>query len=188
MATNYKKYSSSLSRRYFVTPHTVPTGIRSIIARSSSDAAISTSEIKVASSKTPVGILLKCPRNDKKCSGLQYLTSSHFLYATALLPLSAIAASPSAEGVNTILNNILGASTILIQILITLAVLTFGWGIVKLIFAASDPKQVENAKGILLWGVIGIFVLSSLYGIITFIKTYVGLPDESPIQAPKFGK
>ncbi len=113
----------------------------------------------------------------------------YFLYtAAALFPFSVLAASPSAEGVNTILNNILGASTILIQILITLAILTFGWGVVKLIFIASDPKQIKDAKGILLWGVIGIFVLSSLYGIITFIKTYVGVPDESPIQAPKFGK
>lgn len=113
---------------------------------------------------------------------------SYFLYIIPILPLSAIAASPSAEGVNSILNNILGAATILIQILITLAVLTFGWGIVKLIFASSNPAQIKNAKGTLLLGIIGIFVLSSLYGIITFIKTYTGLPDESPIQAPKFDK
>ncbi|MDP3779499.1 MAG: hypothetical protein Q8R30_05660 [bacterium] len=113
----------------------------------------------------------------------------YFLYTAAVLfPFSVLAASPSAEGINTVLTNILNASTILIQILITLAILTFGWGVVKLIFAATNPQQIKDAKGILLWGIIGIFVLSSLYGIITFIQTYVGLPDESPIQAPKFGK
>jgi len=110
-----------------------------------------------------------------------------FIYITlSLLPFSAMA--QSSEGINSILNNILSASTVLIQILITLAILAFGWGVVKLIFAASNPQQIKDAKGILLWGMIGIFVLSSLYGIITFIKTYVGVPDNSPIQIPKFAK
>ncbi len=111
----------------------------------------------------------------------------YFLYtAAALFPFSVLAASPSAEGVNTILNNILGASTILIQILITLAVLTFGWGIVKLIFAASDPKQVENAKGILLWGVIGIAVMASMTGIVAFLQTYFGVSGNDTIKVPQF--
>jgi len=74
-----------------------------------------------------------------------------FIYITlSLLPFSAMA--QSSEGINSILNNILSASTVLIQILITLAILAFGWGVVKLIFAASNPQQIKDAKGILLWG------------------------------------
>jgi len=92
----------------------------------------------------------------------------------------------SAEGVNTVLGNILNVSTILVQILVLLAVLIFGWGVIRLISAAGDPQHIKEAKGILLWGFIGIFVLSSLYGIITFIETYIGVPENSPIQVPKF--
>ena len=116
--------------------------------------------------------------------------TSCFLISLALLPLKLMAlSSPDPERVDTLLGYILNAADILITILITLSFVVFGWGIVKLIANAGDPQKIKDAKGIMLWGVIGIFILASMYGIITFIRKYTGITsDNPPIEAPQFEK
>lgn len=96
------------------------------------------------------------------------------------------AQSPNPAVVNTVLTHFLTLLTLVIQILILSALIVFGWGVVKLIFSASDPKKIEQAKYIILWGIIGLFVLASMGGILAFIKTYLGIPNNSPIPAPMF--
>ena len=98
----------------------------------------------------------------------------------------ACAASPDVEPAKSILVNFLRFLNTLVLILTAFAFVVFGWGIIKLIFAGGDAKGVAEAKKILLYGVIGIFVLVSLGGILFFIKTYIGIPDNSPVEIPKF--
>lgn len=105
----------------------------------------------------------------------------------AAVPAFVFAASP--EQLNSILGNILNLADILVQIAAVLAIVVFGWGIVKLIASADDPKKLEEAKGIITWGVIGMFILASTYGIIRFIEIYTGIDSGgSPIEIPKFKK
>ena len=116
----------------------------------------------------------------------------HFSYPlfTILLttPLLGYAQNPDAGPVESVLTNFHTLLSVVIEILITLAFVVFGWGIVKLITskAGGDPKKVNDAKQIILYGIIGLFVLSSMYGILVFIKTYLGVPDNTPITVPKF--
>ena len=109
-----------------------------------------------------------------------------FLVILTFNPLVAFAQSPDAGPVKSVLENVLTFLKVVIPILITLALLVFGWGIIKLITAGEDVKKRTDAKGILTWGIIGIFVLTSMYGIITFVKDYIGIPENQPIQVPKF--
>ena len=114
---------------------------------------------------------------------------SHFFLAILFTsPLFAYAQNPDAEPVKSVLTNFQTLLTVIIEILIAFAFVVFGWGIVKLINskAVGDPKKVNDAKQIILYGIIGLFVLSSMYGILAFIKTYLGVPDNTPITVPKF--
>ncbi len=114
--------------------------------------------------------------------------SNWFLIFLTSLPLIALAQAPNPAPVNTVLTNFLALLTMVIKILISSALLVFGWGIVKLIFTtkAGDAKKIGETKQILLWSIIGIFVLASLGGIIIFLKTYLGIPNNVPIQPPTF--
>ena len=116
-----------------------------------------------------------------------FFSFAHF-FSIALFaaPLLAYAQSPNAEPIKTILTNFGTFLAVLVEILIALAFAVFGWGIMKLITAGGDTKKIHDAKGILTYGIIGLFVLSSLYGILVFIKTYLGVPDNTPITVPKF--
>ncbi len=54
-----------------------------------------------------------------------------------------------------------------------LALLAFIWGLANFILRAGDPKKVEEGKQIMLWGVIALFVLGSLGGIIEVLGSTV---------------
>lgn len=97
----------------------------------------------------------------------------------------AYAASPNSEQVNTIISFAINATEVGVQIGLTLALVVFGWGIIKFISAAGNPKKIIEAKYIMLWGVIGIFILASLFGIVKFINLYFGIDAGNPIEPPR---
>lgn len=97
----------------------------------------------------------------------------------------AFAASPNPGQVDTVINNAIDAAEVGVQIGIVLALVVFGWGIIKFISAADNPKKIQDAKQIMLWGVIGIFILASLFGIVKFINIYFGIGAGNPIEPPR---
>lgn len=100
------------------------------------------------------------------------------------VPLTAFGAE--FDNITPIAENILDLSKILVLIVFVLSIVVFGWGIVKFITAAGDPTAVEKAKQFLYWGVIGIAVGASIYGLITFLQTYFGVEAGGlTIEAPE---
>ena len=98
--------------------------------------------------------------------------------AVAALPFIAFAAPIGGNAVDTvspIANSVLALANILVTVVFVLAVVAFGWGIVQFIFAGGDPAGIAKAKSFLLWGVIGMAVMASLFGLITFMQQYFGV-------------
>jgi hypothetical protein len=89
--------------------------------------------------------------------------------------------------ITTIIENITAVLGRVITVVFMLAVIAFGWGIVKLIVAAGDPNEIKNAKGIIVWSVISIAVLASVAGIILYIQQFFGIdPNQTNISPPQF--
>ncbi len=88
--------------------------------------------------------------------------------------------------INQIIVNLIGTARLVIILLFVLAVLVFVWGMVKFIFAASNPEKLKEAKGILWWGIIGMFILASVFGIVVALQVYFGIGAPS-IPIPQFG-
>lgn len=64
----------------------------------------------------------------------------------------------------------------LVVLVIALAVLAFFWGLAKFIFNVSgDEKSVEEGKRIMIWGIIALFVMVSVWGIIRFAQGELNL-------------
>ena len=75
--------------------------------------------------------------------------------------------------VNTFLNALIG-------LFITLAIVAFFWGLIKYLFNMGT----ENAKDgiqIMLWGVIAIFVMVSIWGIIRLLQATFRVTSTDPI-------
>ena len=65
---------------------------------------------------------------------------------------------------------------ILIPILAAAALLVFFWGLVKFILKlGGDAKAVEEGRNKMVWGLISLFIIVSLWGIIYFFQRQLGL-------------
>ncbi len=57
-----------------------------------------------------------------------------------------------------------------------LALLVFMWGLVKFIFKiGGDEKAIEEGKNLMKWGLVALFVMISVWGIIGFFQGELGL-------------
>ncbi|MDP3779497.1 MAG: hypothetical protein Q8R30_05650 [bacterium] len=102
-------------------------------------------------------------------------TVSRFAFAAVATAMPFIAFAAAQDIVSPIATNVLNLVKILVTIVFVLAVVAFGWGIVQFIFAGGDPGQLGKAKSFLLWGVIGMAVMASLFGLVGFLQTYFGV-------------
>lgn len=57
-----------------------------------------------------------------------------------------------------------------INFLLVLATLVFLWGILKYITAGGDAAKVAEARSYIIWGIVGLAVMASVWAIITYLK------------------
>jgi predicted PurR-regulated permease PerM len=66
----------------------------------------------------------------------------------------------------------------LIPIAFALCLLYFFWGVAQYLRAgAAGEKATEEGRRIMVWGVAALFVVFSIWGIIRFIRSEVGLSE-----------
>jgi hypothetical protein len=95
----------------------------------------------------------------------------------AVAPLFAFAAS--AFTIITTVNQILAT---LIPILITLAVVYFIWGVIQYT-VSTDEEAKKGARGKIIQGLIGLFVIVAFWGIIRLITNTFGVGPEQLNQS-----
>ena len=91
-----------------------------------------------------------------------------------------------ASQITDIIKDSIDVIRLAIAAVFTLAVLVFAWGIVRLIAASSNAEEVRKAKGIIWWGLVGMFILASLGAIIAFFQGEFDIAPGVPIKPPQF--
>lgn len=71
--------------------------------------------------------------------------------------------------VDSLLTSIGGLVSTALPILVGLALLGFFWGLVKFIFAQGNEDSKTDAKKIMIWGLVALFVMVSVWGLVGFI-------------------
>lgn len=114
----------------------------------------------------------------KTISRIRHLVPALAATTVLALPVIAFAAAiggNAVDNVTPIANSLLATAQVLVTIVFTLSIVAFGWGIVQFIFAGGDPAGIAKAKAFLLWGVIGMAVMASIFGLIGFLRSYFGV-------------
>lgn len=103
----------------------------------------------------------------------------------ALFLVTPFAASAQAlAGINTLAAGFGAVVNTLIPIMMALAVLAFFWGLVKYIASASDEAAKESGKNLMIWGMIALFVMVALWGILGWVQAQLGLSGQIVTTAP----
>lgn len=63
----------------------------------------------------------------------------------------------------------------IIEFLFVLALLLFIWGIIRFIFKAGDAEGREIGKKHMIWGLVGMFIMVSVFGILRLIVVTFGI-------------
>ena len=65
--------------------------------------------------------------------------------------------------------------TPVVQLMFAAAVFFFLWNVFKLITVADQPKEMAEFKSRIMWGIIAIAVMASMWGLVTVIMGSTGL-------------
>ena len=68
----------------------------------------------------------------------------------------------------------------LIPFIIALAVVIFLWGVLKFIMAAGDEKKRGEGRDSIIWGLIGITIMVSIWGLVKILTDTLNLDNTIP--------
>jgi heme/copper-type cytochrome/quinol oxidase subunit 4 len=72
----------------------------------------------------------------------------------------------------------------LIPVFFGLAIIYFFWGLIVFLRAAGDPKAQEAGRNQMIWGVIAIAVMLSVYGLTVWLRTLFGIGGDTSLPIP----
>ena len=71
-------------------------------------------------------------------------------------------------------------STTIIPLLFSLAVLIYIWGIIQYVIAEDDEGKRKKAKDTIVYGIIGLFVMISIWGLVRILGNTFGVQNTIP--------
>ena len=97
---------------------------------------------------------------------------SILVLALVVTPVVAFGAVSDLQGLIDMAKGIVSS---LVPLIMSLAVLAFVWGIFKYLTEAADPGKREEGRQFMIWGIVALFVMVSLWAIVGVIKgTFFG--------------
>lgn len=75
----------------------------------------------------------------------------------------------------------------IIPVIAGMTLLVFFWGLAKFIarVGGGDEKAVAEGKSLMIWGVLGLFVMMSIWGILSFLTNEFGFGFALPLLPTK---
>ena len=107
------------------------------------------------------------------------------LAALLAFPLSAFA-QVNATNVQSLSTGLIGLiNTVLVPLIFALAFIVFIWGVFQyFIFGGHDEEKRETGKSLMLWGIIGFFIMVSVWGLVNILRGTFSLNNSVPDYAP----
>ncbi len=106
------------------------------------------------------------------------------LSALAVAAVPALASAQQLDNIEQLIVSVSNIINLLVPIVFTLALLYFFWGLANYILKAGEEK--EEGKNIMIWGIVALFVMASVWGIVGFIQTALDVDEGSAptVQLP----
>ncbi|MBP9760378.1 MAG: hypothetical protein KBD24_03350 [Candidatus Pacebacteria bacterium] len=99
-----------------------------------------------------------------------------------LLPTVASAVAPK---LTDIIDAFTGSLTGFVAVAFGIAFVVFLWGVVTFIHKAGDDAEIAKGRQRMLWGVVGLFVIASVWGIVAILQALFGVDaDKTECESP----
>ena len=94
------------------------------------------------------------------------------IISTVVLAMPLMAAAANIQSIVGTIRSIVNS---IVPLFMVIAVAVFLWGIIKYITAAGDEEKAKDARGYIIYGLIGIFVMVAFWGIIQVVASTFSL-------------
>lgn len=81
-----------------------------------------------------------------------------------------------------VIGTLIGTAT---PIVVALALVYFFWGLGQFILGSSESEKRKEAIAIMIYGIIALFVMVSVWGIVNVLQTTFGITGSGDIRAPR---
>ena len=105
-------------------------------------------------------------------------------YLPALLFALPLMASAQMQPLATLIGAVASLVGALVPILVTLAFVVFLFGLVKYLWGKGGKADIDGAKKLMMWGLITLFVMVSVWGIIRLMQSALGVNSNAEARAP----
>jgi len=85
-----------------------------------------------------------------------------------------------AATITTLVATIMGILNVVVPLLIAIAVVIFLWGVVQYITAGGDEEKRKAARNTMIWGIVGLFVMVAVWGLVNILISTFGLTTTVP--------
>ncbi len=93
----------------------------------------------------------------------------------------AIALAADLDSVLDQIGDLIGTAT---PIIVALALLFFFYGLAKYILNSGDEEKKSEGKSVMIWGIIALFVMVSVWGLVNLLANTFEVNDGSTIDIP----
>ena len=113
---------------------------------------------------------------------MKKIFSTIFSFIILSAPAIGVLSADSPKNFKDVINNVFinGLIRPLVPLLIGLAVVVFVYGVLLLMLSEGGEKK-EDGKKYMFWGIIGIFVMVSVWGLVSVLRSTFGL-ETTPIS------
>ncbi len=106
-------------------------------------------------------------------------------YISAAMLLPVIAFAQVNDDIQDLGTTIIGIiNNVIVPLIFALAFVVFIWGVFRFfILGGSDGEARESGKGLMIWGLIGFFVMVSVWGLVNLFVGTFDLDTEAPSRS-----
>ncbi len=114
---------------------------------------------------------------------MKKIISLAILYA---IPSLVLAQTGGLQNVQSLTTGLGGIVKTLMPIAFSMVFVVFFWGVAMYVVKAGDEEAQKKAKSIMIYGVIGIAIVASIWGIVGFLQSSFGVSGASSGSIPTF--
>ncbi len=109
--------------------------------------------------------------------------------SSALFVLPFVTFAQSSDGIGQLIGMAGGIIRALIPIVIGLGVLIFLWGVLQYVLRSDDAGKAQG-RTFMLWGIIALFVMVSVWGLVNILRSSLQLDNATPTapDIPQHGR
>ena len=104
------------------------------------------------------------------------------LFVLALAVAPSVAFAQQLGNLETLLGSIGRLVEMALPIVVAIGLLVFLWGLVRFLFAGPEGK--DDAKTLMIWGIIALFVMVSVWGLVRWIGNALDINQGGSIDVP----